>query len=300
MSCAVVGEGAATCISDTLLRPTFGDTHAEVKRNTENKTSENLSDFQRSSSFRRFASLQNTWPKGPILCSICRQSSAICSRESKQFSFAEIEAATNNFSRENILGEGGFGYIYKGKLADGQLVAVKQHTEASKQGDAEFYSEVHFLSCAHHRNIVMLLGYCTEKEQSILVYEYICNKSLDWHLSDKNKNTLQWFERQAIAIGVAKGLRFLHEECRAGCIVHRDLKPSNILLTHDFNPMQIDFYYQNNGNVAEDLHSSTFMMQRRCGDHMATHKRHDAAANYDIKGMNMMLEWHGSSPGQQG
>ncbi|GLT71066.1 hypothetical protein SLA2020_431080 [Shorea laevis] len=116
----------------------------------------------------------------------------------------QIQLATNDFSKENLLGEGGYGHVYKGKLKDGQLIAAKEN-------------------------------------QNILVYEYICNKSLDWHLFDKQASVLEWHQRFAIAIGIAKGLRFLHEECRGGPIIHRDLRPSNILLTHEFVPMLADF-----------------------------------------------------------
>ncbi|BAT78737.1 hypothetical protein VIGAN_02146100 [Vigna angularis var. angularis] len=87
----------------------------------------------------------------------------------------------------------------------------------------------------------MLLGYCCKERKNILIYEYICNKSLHWHLFENNAAVLEWHQRYAIAIGIAKGLRFLHEECRGGPIIHRDMRPSNILLTHDIVPMLGDF-----------------------------------------------------------
>ncbi|ONK73272.1 uncharacterized protein A4U43_C04F29210 [Asparagus officinalis] len=158
-----------------------------------------------------------------------------------RFQYSEIQHATANFSNENFLGEGGFGHVYKGKLQDGQIVAAKVRKEASTQGYSEFFSEVHVLSFARHRNIVMLMGYCCKENHNILVYEYICNKSLEWHLFSESADLLEWHNRRAIAIGIAKGLRFLHEECRGGPIIHRDLRPSNILLTHDFVPMLADF-----------------------------------------------------------
>nr|KYP60187.1 Cysteine-rich receptor-like protein kinase 41 [Cajanus cajan] len=126
-------------------------------------------------------------------------------------------------------------------LKNGQQIAAKVRKEESKQGFSEFNSEVYVLNFARHKNIVMLLGYCFKERLNILVYEYICNKSLDWHLFDKNAAVLEWHQRYAIAIGTAKGLRFLHEECRGGPIIHRDMRPSNILLTHDFVPMVGDF-----------------------------------------------------------
>jgi len=100
---------------------------------------------------------------------------------------------------------------------------------------------VEVLSCAQHRNVVMLIGYCIEGKRRLLVYEFICNGSLDSHLYEKERTPLEWASRHKIAIGAARGLRYLHEECRVGCIVHRDLRPNNILLTHDFEPMVGDF-----------------------------------------------------------
>ncbi|XP_072998496.1 probable serine/threonine-protein kinase PBL23 isoform X2 [Typha latifolia] len=177
----------------------------------------------------------------PILCVVCGLRSVLYVKESMKFRFSEIQLATSDFTKENLLGEGGFGHVYKGQLKDGQIIAAKLRKEASNQGYSEFFSEVHVLSFARHRNIVMLLGYCCKENHNILVYEYICNKSLDWHLFSKSANLLEWHKRHAMAIGIAKGLRFLHEECRAGPIIHRDLRPSNILLTHDFVPMLGDF-----------------------------------------------------------
>ncbi|KAK3043664.1 hypothetical protein RJ639_000080, partial [Escallonia herrerae] len=177
----------------------------------------------------------------PVVCAACGMKTELYIKESMRFSYSEIQLATNGFSQENLLGEGGYGFVYKGELKDGQLIGAKVRKEASTQGFSEFHSEVYVLSFARHKNIVMLLGYCCKENLNILVYEYICNKSLEWHLFDKTANVLEWHQRHAIAIGTAKGLRFLHEECRGSPIIHRDLRPSNILLTHDFVPMLGDF-----------------------------------------------------------
>ncbi|KAF5467836.1 hypothetical protein F2P56_012048 [Juglans regia] len=179
--------------------------------------------------------------EAPILCAHCGTRTELYVKDSMRFIFSEIQHATNGFSEENLIGEGGYGHVYKGQLKDGQLIAAKVRKEASTQGFAEFHSEVYVLNFARHKNIVMLLGYCCKENQNILVYEYICNKSLDWHLFNKDATVLEWHERVAIAIGTAKGLRFLHEECRGGPIIHRDMRPSNILLTHEFVPMLGDF-----------------------------------------------------------
>ncbi|CAK9187709.1 unnamed protein product [Ilex paraguariensis] len=173
----------------------------------------------------------------PVLCASCGIKTDMSMKDTMRFSFSEIQLATGDFSKENLLGEGGYGHVYKGQLKDGQLIAAKVRKEASSQGFTEFHSEVNVLSFARHKNIVMLLGYCCKENLNILVYEYICNKSLDWHLFDEAGNVLEWHQRHAIAIGTAKGLRFLHEECRGSPIIHRDMRPSNILLTHEFVPM---------------------------------------------------------------
>ncbi|KAF2296632.1 hypothetical protein GH714_000734 [Hevea brasiliensis] len=147
----------------------------------------------------------------------------------------------SGFFEGKLIRRRGYGHVYKGKLKDGQLIAAKVRKEASTQGFTEFQSEVYVLNFARHKNIVMLLGFCCKENLNILVYEYICNKSLDWHLFDKAANILDWHQRYSIATGTAKGLRFLHEECRGGPIIHRDVRPGNILLTHDFVPMLGDF-----------------------------------------------------------
>jgi serine/threonine protein kinase len=121
-------------------------------------------------------------PERPVLCTGCGLKSVFYIKESMKFSFSEIQAATSDFSKDKLLGEGGFRHVYKGQLKDGQVIAVKLRKEASSQGYTEFFSEVQVLSFARHRNIVMLLGCCCKENYNILVYEYICNNSLEWHL----------------------------------------------------------------------------------------------------------------------
>uniref|UniRef100_A0A7N0TF98 Protein kinase domain-containing protein n=1 Tax=Kalanchoe fedtschenkoi TaxID=63787 RepID=A0A7N0TF98_KALFE len=190
----------------------------------------------------REVSLSRNLPSAPPpLCKICQHTGPVFGKPPRLFTYAELEAATDRFSSTNFLAEGGFGSVYRGILQDGQVVAVKQHKLASSQGDREFCSEVEVLSCAQHRNVVMLIGFCVEDGKRLLVYEYICNRSLDYHLYGRNQATLGWGSRHKIAVGTARGLRYLHEECRVGCIVHRDLRPNNILLTHVFEPLVGDF-----------------------------------------------------------
>ncbi|XP_051147597.1 inactive protein kinase SELMODRAFT_444075-like [Andrographis paniculata] len=195
-----------------------------------------------SGSLREVISLSRTAPPGPPpLCSICQHKAPVFGKPPRWFTYAELELATGFFSRANFLAEGGYGSVHRGVLPDGQTIAVKQHKLASSQGDQEFCSEVEVLSCAQHRNVVMLIGYCIEGGRRLLVYEYICNGSLDSHLYGHHRDVLVWAARHKIATGAARGLRYLHEECRVGCIVHRDMRPNNILITHDFEPLVGDF-----------------------------------------------------------
>lgn len=199
-------------------------------------------DLEFSGNVREAISLSRNAPPGPPpLCSICQHKAPVFGKPPRWFSYAELELATGGFSQANFLAEGGFGSVHRGVLPDGQAVAVKQHKLASSQGDHEFCSEVEVLSCAQHRNVVMLIGFCIEDRRRLLVYEYICNGSLDSHLYGCHQEPLEWSARQKIAVGAARGLRYLHEECRVGCIVHRDMRPNNILLTHDFEPLVGDF-----------------------------------------------------------
>jgi hypothetical protein len=180
-------------------------------------------------------------PGPPPLCSICQHKSPMFGKPPLRYTYMELERATGGFSQANFLAEGGYGSVHRGVLSDGQAVAVKQYKLASTQGDKEFCSEVEILSCAQHRNVVMLVGFCIEGKRRLLVYEFVCNGSLDLHLYDQERTPLEWASRQKIALGTARGLRYLHQECRVGCIVHRDLRPNNIVVTHDFEPMVGDF-----------------------------------------------------------
>ncbi|XP_022754528.1 putative cysteine-rich receptor-like protein kinase 20 [Durio zibethinus] len=157
------------------------------------------------------------------------------------FRFANIKAATNNFSSANKLGEGGFGPVYKGKLPRGEEIAVKRLSRSSTQGLEEFQNEVTLTARLQHVNLVRLLGYCTEKEENMLIYEYMPNKSLDLYLFDPIKRyMLDWVKRVHIIEGVTQGLLYLQEYSNI-TVIHRDLKASNILLDDEMNPKISDF-----------------------------------------------------------
>ncbi|CAN8325662.1 unnamed protein product [Cochlearia groenlandica] len=160
---------------------------------------------------------------------------------SLQFDFKVIEAATDKFSICNKLGQGGFGKVYKGTLPSGLQVAVKRLSKTSGQGEKEFKNEVLLVAKLQHRNLVKLLGYCLEKEEKILVYEFVSNKSLDHFLFDTiMQSQLDWTRRYKIIGGIARGILYLHQDSRL-TIIHRDLKAGNILLDADMNPKVADF-----------------------------------------------------------
>ncbi|XP_010255039.1 PREDICTED: inactive protein kinase SELMODRAFT_444075-like isoform X2 [Nelumbo nucifera] len=218
---------------------------AQFDRETRFKQLELSQSYERdyivNSDLRDAVSLGRTTSTPPPLCSICQHKGPIFGRPPVWFDYRELEEATDGFSDMNFLSEGRFSSVHRGVLRDGQMVAVKQLKVSGLQGDADFCREVEVLSCAQHRNVVMLIGFCVEKGRRILVYEYVCNGSLDFHLHENESTSLDWHSRLKIAIGAARGLRYLHEDCRVGCIVHRDMRPSNILLTHDFEPLVGDF-----------------------------------------------------------
>ncbi|KAK4491621.1 hypothetical protein RD792_002376 [Penstemon davidsonii] len=158
------------------------------------------------------------------------------------FTLKQIKAATNNFDTINKIGEGGFGPVFKGQLPDGTVIAVKQLSSRSRQGDREFLNEIGMISCLQHPNLVKLYGCCIEGDQLLVVYEYMENNSLAHVLFDTKESQLMldWPTRFRISIGIAKGLAFLHEESRLK-IVHRDIKATNVLLDKALNPKISDF-----------------------------------------------------------
>ncbi|XXG59584.1 hypothetical protein AAC387_Pa04g1643 [Persea americana] len=163
------------------------------------------------------------------------------SEESFWIDLDTIRVATNDFSDENKLGQGGFGPVYKGCLLDGREIAVKRLSINSGQGAEEFRNEVALIAKLQHRNLVRLFGCCVEREEKLLIYEYIPNRSLDYFLFDPAKRViLNWERRYKIIGGIARGLLYLHEDSRLR-IIHRDLKASNILLDADMTPKISDF-----------------------------------------------------------
>uniref|UniRef100_A0A0E0M044 non-specific serine/threonine protein kinase n=1 Tax=Oryza punctata TaxID=4537 RepID=A0A0E0M044_ORYPU len=159
------------------------------------------------------------------------------------FTLRQIKAATRNFDAANKIGEGGFGSVYKGLLSDGTIIAVKQLSSRSKQGNREFVNEIGMISALQHSNLVKLYGCCTEGNQLLLVYEYMENNCLARALFgtvEQYRLSLDWPTRRKICLGIARGLAYLHEES-AIRIVHRDIKASNVLLDKDLSAKISDF-----------------------------------------------------------
>ncbi|XP_026455796.1 L-type lectin-domain containing receptor kinase IX.1-like [Papaver somniferum] len=162
----------------------------------------------------------------------------------RRFTYKELVLATNSFSDDGKLGEGGFGCVYKGVLKGedekNETIAVKRISRGSSQGKKEYISEVTVISRIRHRNLVRLIGWCHDCGEFLLVYEYMPNGSLDSHLFGKGSHILSWALRYKIAQGLASALLYLHEEWEQ-CVVHRDIKSSNVMLDSSFNAKLGDF-----------------------------------------------------------
>ncbi|KAK3410941.1 hypothetical protein EUGRSUZ_J02967 [Eucalyptus grandis] len=175
-----------------------------------------------------------------------------------KFTYKEIKITTDDFSNLNLLGQGGFGYVHKGVLSNGKVVAIKQLKAGSRQGEREFQAEIEIISRIHHRHLVSLVGYCISGAHRILVYEFVPNSTLEFHLHGKDQPTMTWPIRMKIALGSAKGLAYLHEECNPR-IIHRDIKAANILLESNFEAKVADFGLAKFASDA-DTHVSTRVM----------------------------------------
>ncbi|PIA52127.1 hypothetical protein AQUCO_01000188v1 [Aquilegia coerulea] len=161
----------------------------------------------------------------------------------KRFSWRELQLATDSFSEKNVLGQGGFGKVYKGVLADNTKIAVKRLTDyESPGGEQAFLREVEMISVAVHRNLLRLIGFCTTPSERLLVYPFMQNLSVAYRLREvkPGEPVLDWPTRKRVALGTARGLEYLHEHCNPK-IIHRDVKAANVLLDEDFEPVVGDF-----------------------------------------------------------
>ncbi|KAF2325420.1 hypothetical protein GH714_027908 [Hevea brasiliensis] len=186
----------------------------------------------------------------------------------KAFTFNELKNATRNFRPDSLLGEGGFGYVFKGwidentmtaaKPGSGMVIAVKKLKPEGFQGHKEWLTEVNYLGQLHHPNLVKLIGYCLEGENRLLAYEFMPKGSLENHLFRRGPQPLSWAVRIKVAIGAARGLSFLHDA--KSQVIYRDFKASNILLDADFNAKLSDFGLAKAGPTGDRTHVSTQVM----------------------------------------
>ncbi|KAF3322619.1 protein kinase 2B [Carex littledalei] len=189
----------------------------------------------------------------------------------KSFSLSDLKSATKNFGSSAYLGEGGFGCVYKGWIDDntlsptkpgtGIVVAIKKLKRESYQGQKEWMTEVRYLGELHHENLVKLVGYCSESDNKLLVYEYMPKGSLENHLFRRGMQPISWNMRVNIAIDVARGLSFLHN--LENQVIFRDLKSSNVLLDSDFKAKLSDFGLARNGPTGDKSHVSTKVVGTR-------------------------------------
>ncbi|KAK6132260.1 hypothetical protein DH2020_034000 [Rehmannia glutinosa] len=183
----------------------------------------------------------------------------------KWFNITELEQATNGFSQKNMIGQGGFGVVYKGTLSDGTEVAVKQILELDSKGDDDFTNEAEIISKIRHRNLLALRGFCVTSDNGrYLVYDYMSNGSLDDHIfvkRDKKQQDLSWPQRKNIILDIAKGLAYLHYGIKPA-VYHRDIKATNILLDSDMKALVADF-----GLAKQSSEGQSHLTTRVAGTH---------------------------------
>ncbi|XP_059648878.1 probable serine/threonine-protein kinase PBL3 [Cornus florida] len=221
------------------------------------------------SSYTEKSSAENLpTPRSDGVPTLRSEGEILSSSNVKDFTFNDLKNATRNFRSDSLLGEGGFGYVFKGwideytltaaKPGSGMVIAVKKLKPEGFQGHKEWLTEVKYLGQLHHPNLVKLIGYCTDGDNRLLVYEFMPKGSLENHLFRRGAQPLSWATRIKVAIGAARGLSFLHDA--EAQVIYRDFKASNILLDADFNAKLSDFGLAKAGPTGDRTHVSTQVM----------------------------------------
>lgn len=227
--------------------------------------------FEKGSSVSKTKSFPGSLSNVGVVEEIRSESSTTISSSLKAYTYNDLKTATRNFWPDYLLGEGGFGYVFKGWIDEktlaaarpgsGIMVAVKKLKRESFQGHREWHAEVNYLGQLRHENFVKLIGYCSESENRLLVYEFMQKGSLENHLFRKGVQILPWATRMRIARDVARGLSFLHSLDTN--VIYRDLKASNILLDSEFNAKLSDFGLARDGPSGDRTHVSTRVVGTR-------------------------------------
>ncbi|XP_049404323.1 receptor-like protein kinase HERK 1 [Solanum stenotomum] len=197
----------------------------------------------------------NNYSKKTSFIKSVAEPSCLTPFDSLQVPFVALQEATNNFDESWVIGVGGFGMVYRGVLCDGTKVALKRYGPKSIQGPAEFLKEIETLSQFRYPYLVSLIGYCNERNEMILIYDYMENGNLRSHLYGSNLPTLSWEQRLEICIGAARGLHYLH----TSRVIHRDVKSTNILLDENFVPKITDFGLSKKVPELDQTHVTTFV-----------------------------------------
>ncbi|KAK3220293.1 hypothetical protein Dsin_014263 [Dipteronia sinensis] len=248
-------------ISWKILLPSCAKSR-KVKNSSSEPSKSNI--ISKQGSLLRLSLSDVSNPGSPI--SLSDLSNSLVGSNLHIFTLKELKGMTQNFSKSEFLGEGGFGPVYKGYICDklrpglleAQPVAVKKLDLNGSQGHREWLAEVIFLGQLKHPHLVNLIGYCYENEHRLLVYEYMAKGNLDNQLFKNYSETLPWLTRIKIAIGAAQCLAFLHEEEKP--VIYRDLKAANILLDSDYNAKLSDFGLATDGPLGDNSHITTCVM----------------------------------------
>ncbi|KAJ4848900.1 putative serine/threonine-protein kinase pbl2 [Turnera subulata] len=262
-------HASSTQLSSGITKPNAELKQDSVTPKLGNSNSNKLKEDPRSSSGSIRSSSSGDHSNKPPLSSNLDPS--VPSSTLKSFSFSDLKNATKNFRSETLLGEGGFGCVFKGWIDEntlapakpgyGVVVAVKRLKAESFQGHKEWLAEVNYLGQLRHGNLVKLIGYCLESDNKLLVYEFMPKGSLEQHLFRKGVQPITWTTRMQIAIDVARGLSFLHG--LNPNVIYRDLKASNILLDSDYHAKLSDFGLARDGPTGDNTHVSTRVVGTR-------------------------------------